>query len=123
MTYREEPLGLGSKQGFGHYDAQFGEVIRSLDPCLGYRIERKLGWGIHSSVWLARELREDGFVALKILTTYASSLHRDSLMIEVDAPVLLMGHPNIIRALHDFTIPAKSGSNHPENEEHTSLSP
>ncbi|PIL30861.1 hypothetical protein GSI_07030 [Ganoderma sinense ZZ0214-1] len=57
LTLDEEPLGVGSKYGFGHYDAQFGEVIFPADRSTGYCVERKLGWGLYSSVWLARELQ------------------------------------------------------------------
>ncbi len=56
LTLEEEPLGMGSRYGFGHYDAQLGEVISTADGSTRYRIERKLGWGLYSSVWLAREL-------------------------------------------------------------------
>ncbi|KAM5534359.1 hypothetical protein V8D89_011952 [Ganoderma adspersum] len=116
-TLEEEPLGVGSKSGFGHYDAQFGEVIGPADGSTKYRIERKLGWGLYSSVWLARELKKDRFVAVKIETTNATHLHHKSVFIEVDALALLAGHPNIICPLRDFTMPANRSGDLEEEEE------
>ncbi|KAM5531280.1 hypothetical protein V8D89_012581 [Ganoderma adspersum] len=106
-NFREEPLGVAWKHGFGYYNAQFGEVTGAVDGSAKYRIERKLGWGTSSSVWLAKDLQKDRFVALKILTSYHTHWHHKGACIEVDALALLMGHPNIIQPFHDFTIPAK----------------
>ncbi|KAI1794197.1 kinase-like domain-containing protein [Ganoderma leucocontextum] len=118
VSFKEEPLGLGSKHGFGHYDAQFGEVMGPANGSTEYRIERKLGWGLYSSVWLARELQKDRFVALKILTTHATNLHLKAVFIEIDALALLMGHLNIIDPLRCFTIPSKQGHGDLEEEKH-----
>ncbi len=60
-------------------------------------------------------------MALKILTINATHLHNKTAFIEVDALALLAGHPNIIRALRDFTISANQPGNL-EKEEHIAIS-
>lgn len=51
----EEPLGLLAEQGYGFPQLEFGESIggKSGDVC--FQILRKLGWGMNSSVWLAKD--------------------------------------------------------------------
>ena len=50
LSFIEEPLGLSMEQGYGFPRIQFGDVI---GPSQRYKIVRKLGWGLNSSVWLA----------------------------------------------------------------------
>jgi serine/threonine-protein kinase SRPK3 len=45
----EEPLDLSADQRGGFYPATLGNKLNST-----YTIVRKLGWGQHSSVWLAK---------------------------------------------------------------------
>ena len=47
--WSEEPLGLSVGRKGGFYPAALGEKLN-----LTYTIVRKLGWGRHSSVWLAK---------------------------------------------------------------------
>lgn len=50
LEFIEEPLGISAEQGHGFLRVEFGDVI---GPDRGYRIIRKLGWGMNSSVWMA----------------------------------------------------------------------
>ncbi|TCD59980.1 hypothetical protein EIP91_010948 [Steccherinum ochraceum] len=38
-----------------------------------YKVVRKLGWGLHSTVWLAEDTRSDTHVAVKVLTGYKTN--------------------------------------------------
>lgn len=50
VEWPEEPLDLPAAQRGGFFAASPGIVLNSR-----YSIVRKLGWGQHSSVWLARD--------------------------------------------------------------------
>jgi hypothetical protein len=50
--FRFEALGMPATKGYGWAQLKFGERI-GLD--LRYTVARKLGWGMHSSIWLARD--------------------------------------------------------------------
>ena len=50
--FAEEPCGFAVKQGLGFMQVEFGERI---GPEGRYEILRKLGWGMHSNIWLARD--------------------------------------------------------------------
>ncbi|KAG2126926.1 kinase-like domain-containing protein [Suillus clintonianus] len=67
----EEPLDLPADQNGGFYSATLGKKLNST-----YTIVRKLGWGQHSSVWLAKHEgeREQQYVAVKILTSHATQV-------------------------------------------------
>lgn len=51
-SWPEEPLDLATDSGGGFYPGQLGA---ELQP--GYTLTRKLGWGMHSSVWLAQDAK------------------------------------------------------------------
>ena len=56
----EEPHMLGPERGpLGYYPLQLGQVFHHDITKQKYEIVRKLGWGQHSSVWLARIVRCD----------------------------------------------------------------
>ncbi|KAJ6583093.1 kinase-like domain-containing protein [Mycena vulgaris] len=59
----EEPL--NSPHGF--YAAVPGMVLSA-----GYTVVRKLGWGAHSSVWLAKDPTNARYVAIKVLSAHAT---------------------------------------------------
>ena len=94
LNYNEEPIGLPPSEGFGYLDVNIGD---ELGPANRYHILRKLGYGVYSNVWLARDTQSvlnphsislipfnasfpsfpsststHQFVALKILTTNAT---------------------------------------------------
>ena len=52
LTFASEPLGLPATDGYGWAQFEFGDQI---GPENRYTIARKLGWGMHSSTWLARD--------------------------------------------------------------------
>jgi hypothetical protein len=54
LTFVEEPLGMPVSEGYGLPRFEFGE---KLGPENRYTIIRKLGWGMTSSIWLARDLK------------------------------------------------------------------
>ncbi|KAG1841433.1 hypothetical protein DFJ58DRAFT_916473 [Suillus subalutaceus] len=47
-----------------------------LRPDSRFKVEAKLRFGTTSSLWVARDLRKDNYVALKILNEYASKIYR-----------------------------------------------
>ena len=52
FSFKEEALGMPVHLGLGWRDCQFGEAIGSGGR---YAIVRKLGWGAHSTTWLAHD--------------------------------------------------------------------
>lgn len=52
LEFVEEPLGMPASEGYGWPNLEFGEAI---GPDNRYDIVRKLGWGMTSSTWLARD--------------------------------------------------------------------
>lgn len=50
LEFIEEPLGISAEQGHGFLRVEFGDAI---GPDRRYRIVRKLGWGMNSSIWMA----------------------------------------------------------------------
>ncbi|KAF8662050.1 hypothetical protein AX16_001235 [Volvariella volvacea WC 439] len=70
-TFFEEPLGISAERGYGYPHLEFEE---SIGPERRYSIKRKLGWWRESSVRLARDLRENKYVSIKVLTGYSTRL-------------------------------------------------
>jgi hypothetical protein len=52
LSFVSEPLGLPAADGYGWAQFEFGDQI---GPDNRYAITRKLGWGMYSSAWLARD--------------------------------------------------------------------
>ena len=52
LTFVSEPLGLPAADGHGRAQFEFGDKIGQDNR---YTITRKLGWGMCSSTWLARD--------------------------------------------------------------------
>ncbi len=52
LVFVEEPLGLPAEEGYGWPQLEFNEAI---GPEKRYVVCRKLGWGMSSSTWLARD--------------------------------------------------------------------
>jgi len=50
LEFVEEPLGVMAEQGHGYIRIDFGDEI---GPDKRYRIVRKLGWRMYSSIWMA----------------------------------------------------------------------
>jgi hypothetical protein len=52
VHWPEEPLDHPVEERGGFYNVSLGTTLNSR-----YKIVRKLGWGQHSSVWLAKDIR------------------------------------------------------------------
>jgi len=52
LTFTSEALGMPAADGYGWAHFEFGD---QTDQDNRYTIVRKLGWGMHSSTWLARD--------------------------------------------------------------------
>ncbi|KAI0043823.1 kinase-like protein [Auriscalpium vulgare] len=96
----EEPLeGYGSD--FGYLPVAIGDVLDSR-----YVIKRKLGWGNHSTVWLAEQQNSPRFSALKILTSGATDtdeLHELEYLQEIrDKNATHPGHAHNVQLLDHF---------------------
>jgi hypothetical protein len=52
LTFTSEALGMPAADGYGWAQFEFGDQIGQDNR---YTIVRKLGWGMHSSTWLARD--------------------------------------------------------------------
>ena len=50
LEFIEEPLGVTAEQGHGFIRVEFGDAI---GPDKRYKVVRKLGWGMNSSIWMA----------------------------------------------------------------------
>jgi serine/threonine-protein kinase len=84
-------------------DAPADDVAYAPGTVLGskYRLERQLGRGGMGTVWLARNIRLDSDVAIKLIRRHvASELAHKRLLREARAAARL-GHPSIVR-VHDF---------------------
>ncbi|KAK0212175.1 kinase-like domain-containing protein [Desarmillaria ectypa] len=71
LTFVEEPLALPAQEGYGWPQLEFNEAI---GPENRYVISRKLGWGMSSSTWLARDKVDRSYVAIKVLSGYYTDL-------------------------------------------------
>jgi hypothetical protein len=50
LKFIEEPLEVSMDEGHGFLRIEFGDT---MGPDHRYRVVRKLGWGMNSSVWMA----------------------------------------------------------------------
>ncbi|KAK7051379.1 hypothetical protein VNI00_004879 [Paramarasmius palmivorus] len=66
--FPEEDLRQEGKGNLGYFPARLGQLLENGR----FSIVRKLGWGNYASVWLAKDNKEQHFVALKILTREAT---------------------------------------------------
>ncbi|KAK0244245.1 kinase-like domain-containing protein [Armillaria nabsnona] len=122
LIFVEEPLGLPAKERYGWPYLDFNESI-GPDNC--YVISRKLGWGMSSSTWLARDkmyappvsltmclpniFRENSYVALEILNGHHTNLVEQNLVweLEVLECVSSPSSPHCLGLLSHFTFPGK----------------
>ncbi|KAG2121733.1 kinase-like domain-containing protein [Suillus clintonianus] len=80
FIFFEEPLGISAEEGCGWFQGGPGSLL-GPDSC--FKVEAKLGWGTTSSLWLARDFRKDRYVALKILSGFASQLNKEDKLQEL----------------------------------------
>ncbi|KAJ3925812.1 MAG: kinase-like protein [Lentinula lateritia] len=108
LSFVEEPLGLPGLEGFGWPQLEFGERI---GPDLRYEIKRKLGWGMHSSTWLAYDTSLNDYVAIKALKGFSTELSRRGRTWELEALQRVAGSNNhCLHLLNEFTHPGKGSS-------------
>jgi len=84
----EEPLHLSVDDGYGFARVKPGD---SIDR---FSIIRRLGWGMYSSTWLAKDQGNKKHVAIKILTGFATQLAQEGLTPELDVLRKLSSSPH-----------------------------
>ncbi|KAF2013441.1 kinase-like protein [Aaosphaeria arxii CBS 175.79] len=69
-----------------------------------YKIEQKLGWGSSSTVWGARDLHDDKFVAIKVIESKASENDKELRILQHlrDSDLEHPGRKHIIKLLDHF---------------------
>jgi serine/threonine protein kinase len=77
----EEPLHLSVDDGYGYAQIKPGDSIGPLDR---FSVIRRLGWGMYSSTWLAKDHEDSKDIAIKVLTGFATKLAHDGLTPELD---------------------------------------
>ncbi|KAG4256124.1 CMGC/SRPK protein kinase [Fusarium proliferatum] len=89
------------------YPVQIGQVFQGR-----YQAVTKLGYGSSSTIWLARDLRDNKYVALKIYV-HTSRNHREIPVYESMSPILAkssnLGRNNIRLLLGSFEISGPDG--------------
>ncbi|KAI0709096.1 kinase-like domain-containing protein [Earliella scabrosa] len=104
LTFASEPLGMPAAEGYGWAQFDFGQRVGKDNR---YTIARKLGWGMHSSTWLARDSLQNRYIAIKALTGHMTSLWEKGVVWEPDALRLLSRKPvssHCIQLLDEFTL-------------------
>ncbi|KAK0500143.1 hypothetical protein EDD18DRAFT_1459922 [Armillaria luteobubalina] len=88
LKFIEEPLDLTQEQSYGYPGIVIGDL---LGPNSRYEILRKLGWGLNSSVWLARDRSstESKCVSIKALKGYATEVVNIGILRELKVLQLL----------------------------------
>ncbi|KAI0315033.1 kinase-like domain-containing protein [Amylostereum chailletii] len=108
-TFVEEPLGISAEEGYGWPQLEFNETV---GPDNRYTICRKLGWGMSSSTWLARDQRDGSYVALKIINGSNTVSYQHGYLWEVDALKRISSppSPHCLRLLSHFVFPGKGSA-------------
>ncbi|KAJ7435298.1 kinase-like protein [Mycena galericulata] len=110
LSFASEALGMPAAQGYGWAQFEFGDTIGDDHR---YTILRKLGWGMHSSTWLARDEGRNRFVAVKALTGHITELNESGAYWEAEALRLVSAaapSPHCVRLLDEFTIPGRGSA-------------
>ncbi|KAE9382869.1 kinase-like protein [Gymnopus androsaceus JB14] len=81
FSFIEEPLGIPADEGFGFFQGTPEDI---LGPDDRFQLQAKLGFGINSSVWLAKDRQLGSHVALKILSGHATLLNAESHLRELE---------------------------------------
>uniref|UniRef100_A0A1A9WSP0 non-specific serine/threonine protein kinase n=1 Tax=Glossina brevipalpis TaxID=37001 RepID=A0A1A9WSP0_9MUSC len=93
----------------GYHPVVIGDIFDSR-----FRVVRKLGWGHFSTVWLCRDLKEEKYVALKVVKSaphYIETAADEIRLLEAirDADPLDMKRERIVRLLNHFTVRGVNG--------------
>ncbi|PKY07070.1 CMGC protein kinase [Aspergillus campestris IBT 28561] len=103
----EEERFEGFKKG-RYYPVNIGEVFSSK-----YQVVGKLGFGVTSTVWLARDLQDHRYVTLKVYTCDETNQEEFKIYKHLSqANTLDPGHVHVRTALDAFTIPRALGNSH-----------
>jgi serine/threonine protein kinase len=86
----EEPLHLTVDDGYGFARIKSGDSLGQQDR---FSVIRRLGWGMYSSTWLAKDHQDAKHVAVKVLTGFATRLASEGLTPEVDVLRKLSSSP------------------------------
>ncbi|KAJ7256142.1 kinase-like domain-containing protein [Mycena haematopus] len=109
-NFASEGLGVPAAKGYGWAQFEFGESIGNDQR---YTILRKLGWGSHSSIWLARDKVGNGFVAIKALTGHMTKMNEKAISWEAEALRYLSYHPqspHCVQLLDEFTMAGRGSA-------------
>jgi serine/threonine protein kinase len=133
FKFSEEPLEVSMDEGHGFLRIEFGDM---MGPDHRYRVVRKLGWGMNSSVWMAFDEqyvfiqlsgccsdkfpREKRYVAIKALTGYSTDTTLRSITSELAAlkqlasslPVSSLTSTHCIKLFSHFIHPGKDHRDH-----------
>ena len=129
LNFISEALGMPAANGYGWPQLEFGDKIGEDGR---YTIVRKLGWGGHSSTWLARDSMlvycqlphyfdeltprfhsDNKFVAVKVLTGHFTGMYERALVWEPEALRIVSYQPtspHCTLLLDEFTIPGKGSA-------------
>ncbi|KAI0315034.1 kinase-like domain-containing protein [Amylostereum chailletii] len=110
LVFVEEPLGMPANEGYGWPQLEFGEAV---GPDNRYIVCRKLGWGMCSSTWLARDQSDNAYVALKILNGNSTERYRKGHLWEREALERVSSPPSsqhCLRLLSHFTFTGKGSA-------------
>ncbi|XP_036326614.1 uncharacterized protein LOC118739419 [Rhagoletis pomonella] len=96
----------------GYHPVIIGDIFDNR-----FRVVRKLGWGHFSTVWLCRDLKEEKYVALKVVKSaphYIETAADEIRLLEAirDADPLDMKRERIVRLLNHFTIRGVNGKHY-----------
>ncbi|KAF9780781.1 kinase-like domain-containing protein [Thelephora terrestris] len=112
LGWPEEDLTATADEGAGFYPLRLGEALDHER----FVITRKLGWGGYSTVWLARDRKENRHVAIKVLSAFASREIKEGRLAELEllrkvtnASPNHRGAGHVIRLLHEFTFESSAG--------------
>ena len=116
----------------GYHRVNKGEIYQSSKSNVNYLIIRKLGWGHFSTVWLARALNTDKYVAIKFVKSNQNYLEAAEDEIKIlhslqyplesnhltsqlkkyfkDSPSSHHGYDNVMKLVDDFEITGPNGN-------------
>lgn len=105
----EQDEGQGGYRKGGYHPVSIGEWYGKKR----YQVVKKLGWGHFSTVWLAKDAKEGGFVALKVVKSaahYTEAALDEVKLLQCVASNDPDGKSFVVRLLDDFTHSGPNGN-------------
>lgn len=105
----EQDEGQGGYRKGGYHPVSIGEWYGKKR----YQVVKKLGWGHFSTVWLAKDDKEGGFVALKVVKSaahYTEAALDEVKLLQCVASNDPDGKSFVVRLLDDFTHAGPNGN-------------